>query len=145
VNDPESPRSPNGDYWTFTSLREYLLRIVSDLREHVLRIVADQDKAVQAALAASEKAVTKAEAQAENWRQSANEWRGAMTDRERSFVPRTEHVQAIQTLNEKIERLEKRDIATTSVRQGGDAVVAYVIAVGGIAIGAGGLALAVLK
>jgi len=43
-------------------------------------------RAVQAALAASEKAVLKAEDEAKAWRANANEWRAAMTDREKRFV-----------------------------------------------------------
>lgn len=48
--------------------------------------LAAQEKAVNAALAASEKAVSVAETNAEKWRDNANEWRGAMTDRESKFV-----------------------------------------------------------
>jgi len=70
---------------------------------------ADQDKAVQAALAAakeavqsalvsSEKAVDKAEGNSEKWRDAANEWRGAMNDRSREFLPRREFYVMIGTL-----------------------------------------------
>ena len=37
---------------------------------------------------AQEKAVAVAEANSERWRQNANEWRAAMTDRERNFLSR---------------------------------------------------------
>lgn len=50
---------------------------------------ADRD-AIQAALAAAKEAVALAEQNAERWRASANEWRGAMSDRERDFVRRSE-------------------------------------------------------
>jgi len=36
--------------------------------------------------AAQEKAIEVAEANAEKWRMNANEWRAAMTDRERNFL-----------------------------------------------------------
>jgi len=45
-----------------------------------------QERAVTAALAAAEKAVLVAERNAEKWRDNANEWRGAMTDKDRNFV-----------------------------------------------------------
>ncbi len=142
--------------WTFQSLREYLLRVVSDLAERqsqlavaqeraVQAALIAQEKAVQAALAAADKAVLKAEEGAQLWRQQSNEWRGAMDDRERSFIPRTEFALAISTLNEKVERLEKNSTISSSIKQGGAEAIAYVIAIGGIAIGAGGLLLAVLK
>jgi len=44
------------------------------------------EKAVQAALAAADKATEKAEREAKVWREASNEWREAMTDRERKFV-----------------------------------------------------------
>ncbi len=61
------------------SLKEYL----AALRE--------ADKiAIAAALAAAEKAVLKKEEEVERWRANANEWRGAMSDRERDFLTRKE-------------------------------------------------------
>jgi hypothetical protein len=39
---------------------------------------------------AQAKAIKLAEENAAHWRSQANEWRGAMTDRERSFMTRTE-------------------------------------------------------
>jgi len=64
--------------------------------------LAAQEKAVTAALAASEKAVSVAETNAEKWRDNANEWRGAMTDREAKFITTTE----FGLLKERIDRSE---------------------------------------
>lgn len=47
-----------------------------------------KEEAVKVALANAEKAVAVSERNAEKWRDSANEWRQAMTDRERNFLPR---------------------------------------------------------
>lgn len=47
-----------------------------------------QEKAVDTAMNAAEKAVNVAETTAEKWRANANEWRKAMDDRERNFLPR---------------------------------------------------------
>ncbi len=146
--DPD--HQPNGREWTFHSLREYLLRVVSDLSakqsqladaqdKAVQAALVAQEKAVQAALAAADKAVLKAEEGAMRWQQSANEWRGAMNDRERTFIPRTEFNQAVETLGDKIEKLEKLVLATMNNRQGSDQTWAYVIAGLGILIGAAGL------
>lgn len=67
-------------------------RRYSELRDAQQKAIADalaaQEKAVAAALAAAEKAVSVAEANAEKWRINANEWRGAMDDRERNFLSR---------------------------------------------------------
>ena len=61
--------------------------------------LAAQKEAVAAALAASDKAVEKAEQTAEKWRESANEWRGAMSDRDRELPSRRE-------VNAEVARLE---------------------------------------
>lgn len=60
------------------------------LKEFIEGILAERDKAIAAALSAAEKAVDKAEADNRKWREAANEWRGAMTDRERDFLTRRE-------------------------------------------------------
>lgn len=58
------------------------------LREHFEALNAERDKAIFAALAAQERAVKLAEENAALWRANANEWRGAMGDREKNFAPR---------------------------------------------------------
>ncbi len=70
----------------------------------VLSALASQEKAVNAALAASEKAVLVAENNAEKWRANANEWRGAMGDRERNFAQKSD----LEALKERIDRTEGR-------------------------------------
>lgn len=60
------------------------------LKEYMERILEEKDKALSAALASAEKAVLKKEEEVECWRANANEWRGAMSDRERDFLTRKE-------------------------------------------------------
>ncbi len=83
--------------WSVTTLKEYVERILSDHdRRQVDAIKAlDQrltqrmdlaDKAVASALAGMDKATILLEAQASKWRDSSNEWRDAMDDRERTFA-----------------------------------------------------------
>lgn len=60
------------------------------LKEYFEKILAEKDKALNAALASAKEAVSIAEANAEKWRNQANEWRGAMSDREKNFVTRRE-------------------------------------------------------
>lgn len=60
------------------------------LKEHFEKILAEKDKAINIALAAAKEAVQVAEANSEKWRSNANEWRAAMTDREKTFMPRAE-------------------------------------------------------
>lgn len=65
---------------------------VETLKEHFEAVLAEKDKAINIALASAKEAVSVAEANAEKWRANANEWRGAMTDRERNFVQKSEFV-----------------------------------------------------
>lgn len=143
---------PDG-HWTFSSLREYLLRVVSDLSSKQQQLADAQDKAVQAALvaqekavqaalAAADKAVAKAEEGSARWQASANEWRGAMNDRERNFIPRLEHEQGMSALSEKITTLERWRLATESKRSGGNEVWGYLIGAAGLI---GGVVVALLK
>ena len=67
-----------------------------------------QKEAVAAALVAAEKAVLVAETNAEKWRAASNEWRGAMNDRERNLMPRTETEKGMQALADKLDSLATR-------------------------------------
>lgn len=54
------------------------------------RILVEKDKALSAALATAKEAVAVAEKNAEKWRDNANEWRGAMNDKDKNLMQRTE-------------------------------------------------------
>jgi acyl-CoA reductase-like NAD-dependent aldehyde dehydrogenase len=62
--------------------------------------------AISAALSAAEKAVQVAEVNAERWRNSANEWRAAMDDRERRFAQRDAMETADRNLQGQIDDLK---------------------------------------
>jgi len=79
---------------------------IETLKEHFEKILAEKDKAINIALAAAKEAVGVAEKNAEKWRDAANEWRGAMTDREQTFMARSEFV-AYKESSEKALRTEK--------------------------------------
>lgn len=79
---------------------------VETLKEHFEKILAEKDKAINIALAAAKEAVGVAEANAEKWRSNANEWRGAMSDREKTFLTRSEFV-AYKEATEKALSTEK--------------------------------------
>ena len=63
----------------------------------VTAALAAADKAVQAALISAEKAVLKKEEEVERWRAASNEWRGALSDRERDYLSRKEFYSIIGT------------------------------------------------
>jgi len=124
----ETARS--GSSWTVDTLKDHLIALISetekrlkeadraaDLRndqrfdaqqEAVKDALTAQKEATAAALASSEKAVMVAEVNAEKWRASANEWRGAMNDRERTLMPRPEAEAMYKSNAEKIDALQAR-------------------------------------
>lgn len=79
---------------------------VATLKEHIERLRESDKAAVSAALAAAQLAVDTAERNAEKWRDSANEWRGAMDDREARFVGRPENDAVIGALSERLRAME---------------------------------------
>lgn len=62
----------------------------ADQEKAVNTALAAAKTAVDAALSAAALAVDKAERNTKEWQVAANEWRGAMSDRERQFVSRRE-------------------------------------------------------
>jgi len=105
--------------WTVDTLLAHIERRLDDLEKHVDAVIngnddrydqrfGDQQEAVKAALASAEKAVAVAEANAEKWRMNANEWRGAMDDREKNLMPRPQAEQADAANAEKISSLASR-------------------------------------
>lgn len=99
------------DGWT-PEVRAHLLDNIESLRREMTSIMNERDrryterssqqdkavvdalaaaeKAVNAALVAADKAVNKEETNAQVWRNSANEWRQAMNDRETRFLGKDE-------------------------------------------------------
>ena len=83
--------------WTIETLKEHFEEIhkmhdaadalAFDKAEKAVKTAMEaSEKAVAAAMAASEKAITVAEVNASKWRESANEWRATMSDKDRNFV-----------------------------------------------------------
>ena len=84
------------------------------LREHLLELRTADARAIDAALAASEKAVEVTEATNQRWGEAANEWRGAMDDRDRAsaeanrqFVQRVEIELMLRAIDDKMSEMKK--------------------------------------
>jgi len=56
------------------------------LKEYIDALFHEREKQTNLALAAAKDAVTLAERNSEKWRENANEWRAAMSDRELNFA-----------------------------------------------------------
>lgn len=116
--------------------RRYIQRF--DLQDKaVSAALVAQEKAVSAALAAAEKAVSVAEQNSEKWRSNANEWRGAMDDREMKMVMKEHLNPVIGGLQKEVNELKTLTTLSTGKGQGLDK--AWAIILGLFGAGGGGL------
>ncbi len=103
--------SSNNPEWTILTLKEYFEKILDE-----------RDKAIKSALDAAKEAVLVAERNAEKWRANANEWRGAMTDRELDFVRKSEFIEYKASTDKATalqkERVDKGEGRSTGLSQG---------------------------
>ncbi len=65
-----------------------LLELMNERDKRYEQRFAAQESAIAAAQRTSETAATVAKETLDEWKRSTNEWRQAMTDREREFLPR---------------------------------------------------------
>jgi len=93
--------------WTTETLKAYVERLLVEHDKRYEQRFSSQQEAVRLALASMGVATDKAEANAEKWRNAANEWRGAMSDRDRLLMPRIETEQRLMALSEKINGITK--------------------------------------
>lgn len=78
--------------WTFESLKEYVDKIFEERNKAIDSALTATKEAINIAAAAMKEAVKVASENDEKWRQNANEWRGAMEDREERFQQKPEFV-----------------------------------------------------
>jgi len=98
----ESPSS-----WTVDTLKSHFEELLAEVDKRYEQRFEGQEKAVNAALTAAKEAVAKAENAAEKRFDSVNEFRGQLSDQARTFMPRPESEQRMQTLDDKIAAVTK--------------------------------------
>ena len=90
------------------TLRAYIRDLMDERDRRYGERFDAQALAVAAALTAAKEAVQVGETNAQRWRESANEWRGAMSDRESSFLSRLEYNAEHKALENKVNSLQAR-------------------------------------
>lgn len=80
----ETKTDPSG--WSTDTLKTYVERLFEEHDKRYEQRFISQQQNLKDALASSNMAVDKAEVIAEKWRQNANEWRAAMSDRDRAYL-----------------------------------------------------------
>jgi len=94
---------PASSEWTIETLKEYLLRVVSDAERRVDGQILAQKEAVAIAMNAADRAVSKAEVASEKRFESVNEFRSALSDNGRMQMPRLEAEGIFKAINDKFE------------------------------------------
>lgn len=78
--------------WTLESLKEYVDKIFEERNKAIDSALIATKEAINIAASAMKEAVKVASENDEKWRKNANEWRGAMQDREDRFQQKPEFV-----------------------------------------------------
>jgi hypothetical protein len=135
--------------WTTDTLHAHLVQIISDFRNHVdtkfeeadrrysERFIAQQ-QALSDAMAAQEKSVAVAESNSQAWRESANEWRGTLSDRDKKFMLEETGREIFKSLDTRLAVLEK----SSNKQEGSWSTIGAVI---GVALAVAALVVAFFK
>ncbi len=84
--------------WTVSTLHQHIQAIIDERDKRYEALSAAQKEAVDSALKSAQMAVDKAEGIAEKWRLNANEWRAAMSDKDRQYLTKAEAKSDFRTL-----------------------------------------------
>ena len=106
------------------SLRDYLCALLSELDRRYEQRFQAQSEAVKAALSAIKVADEKSAINTATWRANANEWRAAMSDKDKLMVTRNEFM----SLQEDIDELKAFRNVSAGKASMMSVIVAYVIA-----------------
>ncbi len=72
--------------WTVDTLHAHFKSMMDERDRRYESLSTAQKEAVESALLSAQRAVDKAESIAEKWRLNANEWRAAMSDKDRQYL-----------------------------------------------------------
>lgn len=104
------------------SLRHHLETRIKDVEEKLTLRIADLEKSIGIALSSAERALNKAESATDKRFDGVNEFRSALYDNQRTFLPRLEYEQAHKNLADRIEvlttRVTAREAETTGLGKG---------------------------
>jgi hypothetical protein len=104
---------PN-EIWTFESIFTHFERRFADKETKDIERFQAQEKMTSVALAAADRAVLKAEAAVEKRFESVNEFRGTLEDQQRTFMQKAEAIAIIDSLKEKVAKLEEANLKAVS-------------------------------
>ena len=110
----------------FTREVSNVYRLIEQQKEWSRELVEALKEQIKLALDASEKAVEKSERAGEMWRANANEWRGAMGDRDAKFAQKETVDREISNLRQSLGELRRSQDAESGKDAGSHAAWGYV-------------------
>lgn len=141
----------DGDGWTLKAFREHVDTLLAELDRRYEQRFEGQQTGLQAALSSANAARVRAEASMERRFEGVNEFRQTLSDQANSFIPRAEAVQRADANATRIAELAERVRGLEAERTGGANVTAErnqsthaIVAIAGLLVGAGGVAVALL-
>ncbi|MBN2118518.1 MAG: hypothetical protein JW730_18235 [Anaerolineales bacterium] len=122
MSESEISKLANSRTWTIEALLEHFSRMQEMYAEGFDSKLQALREYSMSALQAADRAVTKAEAANEKRFESVNEFRAALSDQQRSFIPRSEfqvvmegHAKLLAALAERINTQEGRSMGSGSM------------------------------
>jgi hypothetical protein len=111
--------------WTTENLKEHFEGLRKADKDAIDAALVAADKYNAAQLLSQQRAVEKAENESKEWRNNANEWRGAMSDREKNFATKADVI----TLKE---RADLEQGKSHGLSQGWGIIIGVVGLIGGL-------------
>lgn len=109
------------------SVKEYFEKILSEKDKYYERVFTEKDKALNAALSTAKEAVAVAERNAEKWRDNANEWRGAMNDKDKNLMQKSEFYTFKDGYEKQMDELKARDDKGLGKKEGVTQLIGYIL------------------
>jgi phosphopantetheinyl transferase (holo-ACP synthase) len=118
--------------WTLDTLKEHVESLLASNDRRYEQRFKDSGTAVDAALNAAKEAVLKAETASEKRFEGVNEFRGTLSDQQRTLMPRAEAELRMGAIESQLAALTRIGATRTGEQKGGREVWGYLV--GGIGI-----------
>jgi len=129
----------------YITLKEYIDDRFVNLEKSIDMRFDNVMSMTNSALASADKATLKAETAAEKRFEAVNEFRAVLTAQQNTFAPRSEIDLINKSINERLDKLENKIIATDGERSGSAKGIGWVVAIFGGVLGIAGIIFGFIK
>lgn len=127
--------------WTLMAFKEHIEKILAERDLRFMQRVDDVNKAIRESNVAAETNRKIAYDAMDKRLDGMNGFRQSLTDQSRTFVPRVEHEILIRGIDERMGDIRDRIEKIRNLKEGGNAVWAYVMSAVGVLIALGAILL----